>query len=523
MNPDELAAAARFILGLPGFLRRPIALDRARTVLRRRLEQREARFLALLASAVYDQPASPYRFLLRSAGCEYADVERLVRSDGIEGALRALCRHGVYLTQDEFRGRQPVRRGAITIPVDPGRLAMPGGGASGTQLSGLTLAGVAELAVNQCLVIDARAGLGWRHALWSVPGAAAMAQVLRLAAFGAPPARWFSQIDPAAPGLAPRYRWSRRLLRWGSALARIPLPRPESVPLETPGPILRWVEDTRRAGATPHLLTFASSAVRLCEAARVTVVDLRGAQFTVTGEPFTEARRRAVRGTGAMAVPHYGATETGGLIAYGCLAPREPDDLHLFHDLRAVIHAEEGAAAALPASSLLLTSLARHGPFVLLNVAIGDAACVDVASCGCPLENLGWTTHLSGIHSPEKLTAGGVSFADSAVVRILEEVLPARFGGGPTDYQFTEEESAGGQPILRLLVHPRLGPLDGRAVADAFLAALGDGPGAARVMALCWRQAGLLRLEREAPRPTAHGKIHHLRPAHRGADARSLR
>jgi hypothetical protein len=523
VNRNDLVGAVRFVLGLPGFLRHPVTVDRARTILRHRLEQREARFLTLFGSVVYDRPASPYRSLLRAAGCEYADVARLVRSDGVEGALRALCRGGVYLTRDEFLGRQPARRGAATVAVDPDRLRMPGGGASVTRLGGLTLAGVAELAVNQGLVIEARAGMGWRHAVWSVPGAAATAQVLRFAAFGAPPARWFSQIDPAAPGLAPRYRWSQRVLRWGSGLARVPLPSPECVPLEAPGPVLRWIADVQKAGATPHLLTFASSAVGLSEAAGVAAVDLRGAQLTVTGEPFTEARRRAVSRTGAVAVPHYGATETGGLIAHGCLAPRGPDDLHLFHDLRAVIHPEERAAAVLPEGTLLLTSLARHGPFVLLNVAIGDAARVDVAACGCRLAELGWTTLLSGLHSPEKLTAGGVCFADSAVVPILEEVLPGRFGGGPTDYQLVEEESAAGQPIVRLLVHPRLGPLDGPAIADAFLTALGDGPGAARLMARAWRQAGLLRLEREAPRPTAHGKIQHMGPARRGAGAGSLR
>lgn len=57
-------------------------------------------------------------------------------------------------------------------------------------------------------------------------------------------------------------------------------------------------------------------------------------------------------------------------------------------------------------------------------------------------ERLGWTLHLHGIRSVEKLTAAGMTFLDSDVIRVLEEVLPGRFGGGPTHYQLVEEEDA---------------------------------------------------------------------------------
>ena len=74
--------------------------------------------------------------------------------------------------------------------------------------------------------------------------------------------------------------------------------------------------------------------------------------------------------------------------------------------------------------------------------------------CGCPLERLGWTTHVQSVLSREKLTAAGMTFYDVDVVKILEHVLPQRFGGGPTDYQLVEEETAAGAPVVRLLVHP---------------------------------------------------------------------
>jgi hypothetical protein len=103
-----------------------------------------------------------------------------------------------------------------------------------------------------------------------------------------------------------------------------------------------------------------------------------------------------------------------------------------------------------------------------------------------------------------------MTFLDRDVIRVLEEVLPARFGGGRTDYQLVEQEAENGRSTLRLLVHPAIGPLDSSAVADAFLQAIGGGSGVERVMELEWRQAGFPRVERRPPLATRAGKILHL-------------
>ena len=58
----------------------------------------------------------------------------------------------------------------------------------------------------------------------------------------------------------------------------------------------------------------------------------------------------------------------------------------------------------------------------------------------------------------------------------------ARFGGGPTDYQLVEEETAEGLPRVRILVHPAVGALDVAAVAATFLDALARGSPTERVM-----------------------------------------
>ena len=118
---------ARLIGELPRLLRHPIRIEDARSILRRRLERRAADFLDLVQWGVYANPASPYRALLRLAGCEYGDLESPGR-DGRPrgGALRQLYAQGVYLTVEELKGRRATVRGSTAIQVDPSRLFSPG-------------------------------------------------------------------------------------------------------------------------------------------------------------------------------------------------------------------------------------------------------------------------------------------------------------------------------------------------------------------------------------------------------------
>jgi hypothetical protein len=518
---DDITSAARLLRGLPSLLRHPLRVDEAKTILRQRLERRGANFVTLMRRAVYENPSSPYRALLAAAGCEPGDLQRMVESDGVEGTLQGLYRAGVYLTVEEFKGRQPTVRGSTTItiapedlhnPLDPSYLAIRSGGTRGSATTvPIGLESVREMAVNQCLSIYARDGLAWPQAIWGVPGGAAMRVVLRHAAFGAPPARWYSEVDPAAPSIHPRYRWSARMMRWAGLLAGMSLPLPQHVPAEEPGPILRWVTRVRAQGKIPHLRIFASAGVRVCEAANRAGVELAGTEFTLMGEPTTAARLAALERVGARGVSTYATMEAGGPIAYGCLSPQTPDDHHLYGDAYAVV--QPGAAeifGGLPARALMLTTLLSTTPIILLNVSAGDQAEMVDRQCGCGLERLGWTTHLHTIRSFEKLTAGGMTFLDTDVVRVLEEVLPGRFGGVPTDYQLVESEDADGRPSLHLLVHPALGALDEADIARTFLEAIGQGSGAERVMGLNWQHAHLLTVERRPPYVSSTGKVLHL-------------
>ena len=114
----EISVGLHFLWRLQAFLRTPLSLAQARAILQHRLARREADFLTLFRQSIYPNRASPYRALLKLAGCEYGDVERLVQREGVEGGLRALLRQGVYLTVDEFKGRTPLVRGSATIAVD---------------------------------------------------------------------------------------------------------------------------------------------------------------------------------------------------------------------------------------------------------------------------------------------------------------------------------------------------------------------------------------------------------------------
>ncbi|MBC7789275.1 MAG: hypothetical protein H7Z74_04980 [Anaerolineae bacterium] len=517
----SFVVGARFLSSLPSFLRHPTSLSEARITLRRRLEQREHNFLGIAKRAVYQHAPSPYLRLLQLAGCEYGDLERLVNEEGVEGALHSLFRKGVYLTVNEFKGRRPATRGSATVEVSPELLRNPlaafhiparsgGSRSAGTPVL-IDLAFVKGCGINSNLALDARGGSTWLKATWETPGAGARFRLLKYGSFGQPPVRWFSQVDPGAPGLDPIFRWSSIAMRLGSRLAGVPLPIAQYVPLNDPLPIAHWMTEVVHAGETPHVFTFPSSAVSLCQAASDAGIDLTGAQFTLAGEPTTEARLRTIRQTGAVVVARYGSMECGP-IGYGCLTPETADDVHFLHDLHALIQplALRGGHDGLPENAMFISSLHAASPFTLLNVSMGDQGTLVRRDCGCPLERLGWATHLHTIRSFEKLTSGGVTFLDADVIRVLEEELPARFGGAPTDYQLVEEEGADGRPRLRLLVHPRVGPLDTSAVADAFFTAISARSVIKRMMEVALREANLFQVERRAPLSTNAGKILHL-------------
>src|SRR5207249_4779647 len=93
--------------------------------------------------------------------------------------------------------------------------------------------------------------------------------------------------------------------------------------------------------------------------------------------------------------------------------------------------------------TLYATSLSGSVRKLMLNVDTGDRATLERRDCGCPAGELGLRDHLHAIRSDDKLTSEGMSFLASDLLALVEEVLPARFGGSPVDWQFVEEEVDG--------------------------------------------------------------------------------
>jgi hypothetical protein len=221
----------------------------------------------------------------------------------------------------------------------------------------------------------------------------------------------------------------------------------------------------------------------------------------------SSARLQTIESSGASTIVKYGLMETG-LVGMSCGERRAPDDLHLFGDRFALVQRERAVADSdVRVHAFLLTTLEVFAPKVLINAETGDDGTVTTAECACSLGALGLTTHLSHVRSFEKLTGEGMTFAKTNVVRILEETLPARFGGAATDFQLVEAEQTGASARNYLVVSSRLGPIDERELRAAFLDALSRGGEAEAHMASIWREVGSPEVRRREPIATPAGKV----------------
>jgi hypothetical protein len=526
MSASRLVMAASLARDLGPFLSTPVTAEAARATVRRQLEERETDFLGFAARAIYGHAPSPYLPLLRAAGCELGDLEALVRRQGLDAALATLRDAGVYVTFSEFKGRVPIARGGAELavserafdnPLVSAQYVLRTGGTRGVgSLVQLDLRHLAARAVNCSLMISAY-GLGdAASALWA-SGGFAVVFLLIYAKVGLPFERWFSFLPPHAMPLA--YRLGTSYVRGLARLAGSRLPRPELTPFARAADIARWAAERQRGGRHCVVVAFASSAVRVAQAARELGVRLDRTALVTVGEPLTPARRASIEASGARVIPRYGFTE-GGVIGYGCLDPAAADDLHLFSNSLALIRMPRlvtGTDERI--ASYLFTALRPDSPKVLLNTEIGDFGEIVTRRCGCPLEAAGLTTHLTSVRSFEKLTGEGVTFVGSDLLRILEEALPARFGGSVTDYQLAEEDDRAGLRSLTLLIDPRLPGIDEAEVVRTLLDGLARGGDRQRVWSRMWTQAGTIRVRRATPLATGRGKIlqFHLEPR-RGTD-----
>jgi hypothetical protein len=154
-----------------------------------------------------------------------------------------------------------------------------------------------------------------------------------------------------------------------------------------------------------------------------------------------------------------------------------------------------------------LTTLLPSAPKVLLNVQMDDYGIVEERHCGCELDTYGYTTHLHEIRSYSKLVGEGATLIGNEMQRILEEDLPARFGGTPLDYQMMEDEDEQGFTRLYVLVSPRVEIADEQQVIDAILDALRASSSMADAARTIWQQMQTIQVRRAEPIWTARAKL----------------
>jgi phenylacetate-coenzyme A ligase PaaK-like adenylate-forming protein len=233
--------------------------------------------------------------------------------------------------------------------------------------------------------------------------------------------------------------------------------------------------------------------------------------FWLMGEPLTEKKHQEIEEYGCKAYTLYGCNEIM-LIGQACLNPKAVDEIHVCEDKLAVIqHNREIEHSSTRVNAFLFTTLLEISPKIFLNTEIGDYGVIDSRRCGCPFEELGFVKHMHTIRSFEKLTAEGMTFVGSNIVPLVEEIIPMRFGGNATDYQFLEEEDEEGFTRLVALVSPKVGEINEEEFKDTVFKGLfgevsSDYTGA-RAMRDIWSKADTIRIRRENPIPTKRGKI----------------
>lgn len=248
------------------------------------------------------------------------------------------------------------------------------------------------------------------------------------------------------------------------------------------------------------------SAVRICQAAKENRIDLSGAKFIIGGEPITEVKRREIEAAGGEVYPNYAFMEAG-IVGLGCANAISTDDVHLLTDSFALIqHQRDVSHANVSVNAFLFTSLLATTPKILLNVESGDYGSIEDRNCGCKFEDIGLTHHIHSIRSFDKLTAEGMTFVGTEFVRIIEEVLPAKFGGSSTDYQMVEEENDKGITHMSVIVSPELGDIYDADIIQTIVAELAKPAG--RWMASdIWSQAQTFTVKRISPLTTERGKL----------------
>jgi hypothetical protein len=481
--------------------------------IQKNIRQREVNFLYLLQSAILSNPNHPIKKLLDWAGIGYEEIRARLERSGLEETLQELYSQGVYLTHDEFKGKQEVRRGALTFSVASADLANPlylatmeassSGSRGNPTITRRSLEYQAYRELQETVFLNAlelkeRAQLATTAAL---PATGGLRRLITHARYGNPVAAWM----PLRPVF--HYRALTCMMLSQIRAMGISAPFPTYLPEDNYTPIAEWIAAQKKQGKRVLVTGNVSPAVRVVAAANDLGLDLSDTRFVVGGEAITAAKVSIVEKAGARIHARYTISELGP-VGFGC-TQMQGNCVHVSRDALAVIARERFAPLTdTKVQSLLFTTLLPFAPTVAINLEMDDAGEIGTANCGCELMHAGFTQKIDHIYSYGKLTGYGTSLMAEDMLSILEVSLPKRFGGVPSDYQLIEQE-AGKHTAIELRVHPRLGVTSETEVQDFFMRELQriwSGSSTGRT----WSQSGSFSVRFAPPIQTNGKKIHPL-------------
>jgi len=509
----ELSLHWGMVLAMRQFLASPPWADPEAEIRRLYLE-RESNFLNLVRAAIFSNPVHPYAQMFRLADCRLDDLEQLVRSKGLEAALTDLRRAGVYLSHEEFKGSAPLVRSGRHIPCSTESFRNPLTRAGLMSVSSGSRSRGTRTPKSTAARLHAEAWRSIHQREWQVEDRipAALYPILPSTIFltaglaqsrrGRPWQCWFTASG--APGNFPLHALATQAM---VALARIHgarIPFPTFLQPNDFSPAARWIAERKREGRSCAVWGFTSPCVRVAAAALELGLDIGGTVFVTGGEALTEAKRAVLARAQTEALSTYYISEAG-CIGVACRRMGPDNSVHVHEDEVAVISwPQQLPGMATEVNALLFTTLLPFAPHVLINAEMGDAGVLETASCDCLFAQLGFRRKISGIYSYSKLTGQGVTLVGTSIARLLEEALPAQFGGGPGDYQLVELEGSA-QTELILRVSPRTGVRSAEPVREWFLKEVHNYYGGS-LAARSWRHSGGVTVVLAEPL-TTQGKI----------------
>ncbi len=512
---SEVFKYGRMVAAVYQHLRSPLEAD-PEGVIRNCMERREDNFLAH-AATVIARKEHPYAQMFGLAGCSYADLEASVRRHGLESTLEQLLAEGVYLTHDEFRGKKEiVRRGrhipaSISMwnnPASKGGYVQSSSGTSGRSVTTNNSIAAARLGESLGLLFlrEFNVGKGVRVSVGPILPGYGLSLAVAVGRLASGFDRWFATGGVSWGNL--HYRIITRLLVAEMRLLGLKVPNPLYLEQNDFLPAAEYISERLAAGEAAEMAGFVSAVARVAEAAVANGLDLSGCRALTFGEALTDAKREVIQSAGITVYPSYGTTDFGG-IGLPCSQMTTGNCGHVQKYAIALIARKQETAWMEEVNSLYATSILPQSPRIFINAEIGDTGIIEKATCDCLFSQLGFDLQVRDIAAISKVTAQGVTIEVIELVPLLEEALPARFGGHPGDYQLCELE-AGSQTEIVLRIAPGASREAPAEILKHFLAEVKRVYGGS-LSVVSWLHSAGIRAVVEPPVLTATGKFRAVR------------